>query len=119
MVTFVLTALITLLQAVDNSLVLHINFIFMLLLIIDNYSYKIYVLSIVKNFCLSAHDFASMQKISITIYHSYSNSIRVGAKCVKLSIALKTHIFYSKIFNIAIVQKMLNMCKILSFHIGC
>ena len=54
-----------------------------------------------------------------SIYHSYSNSIRVGAKCVKFSIALKIHIFYSKIFNIAIVQKMLNMCKILSFHIGC
>ena len=80
---------------------------------------KIYVLSIVKNFCLSAYDFALMQKISITIYHSYSNSIRVGVKCVKLSIALKTHIFYLKLFNIAIVQKMLNMCKILSFHIGC
>ena len=54
-----------------------------------------------------------------SIYHSYSNSIRVGVKCVKLSIALKIHIFYSKIFNFAIVQKMLNMCKILSFHIGC
>ena len=61
----------------------------------------------------------SGKEFAITIYHSYSNSIRGGAKCVKLSKSFYFNDFALKKFNIVFVKKMFKLCKIFVFHIRC
>lgn len=59
------------------------------------------------------------KEFAITIYHSYNNSNRGGAKCVKHSKAFYFNDFALKNFNIAFVKKMFKLCKIFVFHIWC
>ena len=74
------------------------------------------MLKIMLSFCLIL---PLGKEFAITIYHSYSNSNRSGAKCVKHSKAFYFNDFGLKKFNIVFVKKMFKLCKIFVFHIRC